>query len=103
MSNNDVLLREACKTYNQFADRMREQGEAVPRWDGEVCDLAGTEVLAWIELTRNQLGKLSRLERQVLALDRRLYDLERAYHQRVSTALQTMERWRQQLFGRSYS
>lgn len=98
-----ALIREACRIYNEFADLMREQGEIIPRWDADVCDLAGTEVLAWMEFAKRQRVELHRLEHKVSFLDRKLYNLEKSYHQRISAAMRTMEMWRQKIFAHPQS
>ena len=91
MSN--PLLSDACRMYNEFADRLREQGELTPRWDADVCDLSGTEVMAWMELARKHNGILRKMHHRIMVLDRKLYDLEKQYHVRVSQTLRTMDEW----------
>lgn len=89
------------KIYNEFANCLRDQGEVVPRWDEDVCDLSGTEVLAWIELAKINDRRFLNMREHIHCLNQKVQYLENRYRKSASTALLTMDKYGKKLSARS--
>lgn len=94
----DRLSVDACRIYNEFADCLRREGEVTPTWNADVCDLPGTEVLAWMEFAKLQRRRELYFERQLWGLRQEKRQMEAAYRETAGRLLRLLDYWRDRLF-----
>lgn len=95
----DELLRVARILYNEFSDCLREQGELTPVWNEDQCNLAGTEVLAWMNFAKIQKQRHFRFEHRLWLLMQQNRLMETRYRESASNVLRILDYWKRRLLG----
>jgi len=97
MSND--LEDDARFLYNEFANCLRDQGEIIPIWDREVCEISGSETLAWMEFARIQRRRTFKFEQRIWFLEERQRRRDRYYQQQSLRVKNMLDVWKRRIFG----